>query len=186
MTTFISSPTAANTGSEGSLLLTDFTEGTPDLQWYVVNDNVMGGRSEGGFDIEGTKLVFTGRTNTRGGGFSSIRTGRLQLDLSGHSGIRLRVMGDGRRYTWRLTTNARWRGREVGYWANFDTVAGEWTTVDIPFSAFVPRFRGYQLDGPQLDSAKITGMGLMIYDNLDGAFKLQLDSVHAFAPSTKE
>ena len=84
------------------------------------------------------------------------------------------------------TTNARWRGREVGYWADFDTVDGEWTTVDIPFPAFVPRFRGYQLDGPALDSTKITGMGLMIYDNLDGPFRLQLDSVRAYAASTKE
>ena len=32
-------------------MITDFTSATPDLGWYVQNDNVMGGRSEGGFDI---------------------------------------------------------------------------------------------------------------------------------------
>ena len=172
--------------ADGDLLVTDFTAGNADLGWYVVNDNVMGGRSEGGFDMEDTTLVFTGRTNTRGGGFSSIRTRELDLDLSGHSGIRVRVMGDGRRYTWRLTTTARWRGRQVGYWADFDTIDGEWSTVDIPFSAFVPQFRGYRLDGPALDTTRITGMGLMIYDKLDGAFSLHLDSVHAYAPPTQE
>jgi hypothetical protein len=176
----------ADVQNEGALLLTDFTTNSPDLVWYVVNDNVMGGRSEGGFSLQQGELVFTGRTNTRGGGFSSIRTMPLQLDLSGHEGIRVRVLGDGRRYTWRLTTDARWRGREVGYWADFDTLDGAWTTVDIPFSAFVPQFRGYQLDGPALDTGKVTGMGLMIYDKQDGPFRLQLDSVHAYAPSTKE
>ncbi len=171
---------ASDSNAERDLLLTDFSEGGADLGWYVVNDNVMGGRSEGDFTQSQGEIFFAGRTNTRGGGFSSIRTKRLQLDLSKHAGIRLRVKGDGRRYTWRLTTTARWRGREVSYWADFETQEGAWQTVDIPFSGFVPRFRGYRLDGPALDTERVTGMGLMIYDNLDGPFELQLASVHAY------
>ena len=186
MTAFTHSPAAADTGTAGSLLLTDFTASTPDLGWYVVNDNVMGGRSDGGFELEQETLVFAGNTNTRGGGFSSIRTGALELDLSSQAGIRLRVLGDGRRYTWRLTTTARWRGRPIGYWADFDTVNGTWTTVDIPFDAFVPQFRGYRLDGPALDTSKIQGMGLMIYDKQDGRFRLHLESIRAYGPSTQE
>ncbi len=169
---------ADNNGSE--VLLTDFTSGSADFGWYVLNDNVMGGRSEGAFkDAKGT-LIFTGDTNTRGGGFSSIRTRSMQLDLSGQAGIRLHVRGDGRRYTWRLTTDARWRGRQVSYWADFETRKGSWTTVDIPFSRFIPRFRGYELDGPALDPERITSMGLMIYDNRDGPFEINLASVHAY------
>ncbi|NQV85736.1 MAG: CIA30 family protein [Woeseiaceae bacterium] len=56
--------------------------------------------------------------------------------------------------------------------------------VNIPFSSFIPRFRGYQLDGPALDPEKITGMGLMIYDNLDGPFALHLESVKAYSADT--
>lgn len=170
----------ADENAGNGILLTDFTANTADFGWYIVNDNVMGGRSEGTFKEEEGSLAFTGRTNTRGGGFSSIRTQAMQLDLSGRAGIRLRVKGDGRRYTWRLTTNARWRGREVGYWADFETVQGEWVTADIPFSEFIPQFRGYQLDGPPLDAGQITGMGLMIYDKKDGPFELHLASVHAY------
>ncbi len=162
-------------------LVTDFTPNSPDPGWYVVNDNVMGGRSEGGFRVTDGKLYFAGRTNTRGGGFSSIRSSPIQLDLAAYSGIRLRVRGDGRRYTWRLTTDARADGREIAYWAEFDTGDGEWQDVDIPFSAFVPRFRGAVLSGPALDTSRITGMGLMIYDKLDGRFELQLESVHVYA-----
>lgn len=161
-------------------LLTDFTSASPELGWYVLNDNVMGGRSKGTFEQRDGRLHFVGNTNTNGGGFSSIRTDALQLDLSKHAGIRLRVKGDGRRYTWRLATRARWRGRQVGYWAEFDTSDGEWTTADIPFSSFVPKFRGYRLEGPPLDPSQITGMGLMIYDNRDGPFELSLDSVRAY------
>jgi NADH dehydrogenase [ubiquinone] 1 alpha subcomplex assembly factor 1 len=144
----------------------------------------MGGQSEGDFEQEQGELSFTGRTNTSGGGFSSIRTKPLQLDLSSHAGIRLYVTGDGRRYTWRLATNARWRGRQVSYWADFETRNGTRSVVDIPFSRFIPRYRGYELDGPALDPGQITGMGLMIYDNQDGPFELHLASVRAYSTDT--
>ena len=65
---------ASDSHSEGELMLTDFTSSSSDLGWYVVNDNVMGGRSEGDFEQHKGELSFTGRTNTNGGGFSSIRT----------------------------------------------------------------------------------------------------------------
>lgn len=166
--------------TSSGLLLTDFTSNSSDLGWYVVNDNVMGGRSEGDFEQQEGELRFTGRTNTNGGGFSSIRTQAVQLDLSNHIGIELKIRGDGRRYTWRLTTNARWRGRRISYWADFETREGEWSTINIPFATFVPQYRGYQLEGPALDPAQITGMGLMIYDKQDGPFELHLGSVHAY------
>ena len=178
----ISTPpsSAAVSDADRELLLTDFSADSGDLDWFVVNDNVMGGRSEGSFEIEQGELRFAGRTNTRGGGFSSIRTRPVQLDLSEYTGIQLQVKGDGRRYTWRLTTDARWRGRQVSYWAEFDTTNDDWSTVGIPFSRFVPRFRGTQLEGPALDPAEITGMGLTIYDNQDGPFELRLATVQAY------
>ena len=152
-----------------------------NLQWIVVNDNVMGGRSNGGFDIDGGELRFAGSTNTNGGGFSSIRSREIRADLSAYDGIQLRVKGDGRRYTWRLTTDARWMGREVAYWAEFETSKDRWTTVEIPFSRFVPRFRGARLPGPKLEPGKITGVGLMIYDGQDGPFELRLADVSAYS-----
>jgi hypothetical protein len=53
--------------------------------------------------------------------------------------------------------------------------------VDIPFPAFIPQFRGVRLEGPGVDPAQITGMGLMINDKQDGPFELRLASVHAYA-----
>lgn len=185
--TFPGSPfDASGARDEQALELTDFTPATADLGWYVVNDSVMGGRSEGDVRIGDGELHFAGSTNTDGGGFSSIRTKRLELDLSRFAGIRLRVNGDGRRYTWRLATDARWRGREIGYWAEFETREGQWHTVDVPFSGFVPRFRGTRLDGPELDLEKIRGMGLMIYDGEDGRFDLRLASVQAFSAPAEQ
>ncbi|MEO1170855.1 MAG: CIA30 family protein [Myxococcota bacterium] len=162
-------------------VITDFSQETADLEWYVVNDNVMGGRSEGGFSVDAEVLRFRGRTNTNGGGFSSIRTGPLSLDLANRTGVRLRVRGDGRRYTFRLATSARFRGREIGYWADFEPGADEWQEIEIPFDRFVPRFRGQRLGGPKLNLADIRGMGIMIYDGKDGAFALEVAEVGVYS-----
>lgn len=179
--TLVVSPPHASRSSAEEMLLTDFTSGSADFGWYVLNDNVMGGRSEGSFEQNQGSLHFTGNTNTNGGGFSSLRTQPMQVDLSSYSGVRVRIKGDGRRYTWRLTTTATWRGRPVSYWGDFPTQDGAWSDVDIPFADFVPRFRGNRLDGPALDTGAITGMGLMIYDQQDGPFEIHVASVRAYS-----
>ncbi|MDH3977955.1 MAG: CIA30 family protein [Gammaproteobacteria bacterium] len=161
-------------------MITDFTADTPDLGWWAQNDNVMGGRSKGGFDLQSGELIFAGSTNTNGGGFSSIRTTPFELDLSNQDGIELRLKGDGRSYIWQLQTNARYRGYRVSYWAGFDTREGEWSTVRIPFANFYPQVRGFRLDNPPLDSSAITELGLYIYDQKDGPFELHLDTIKGY------
>lgn len=163
-----------------TLLLTAFEQDSPDVGWYVQNDNVMGGKSEGGFDITVSELVFSGNTNTNGGGFSSIRSQPLELDLSDYAGIRLTLKADGRRYTWSLQTDARWRGRRINYWADFDTAPGEVNVIDVPFERFLPQFRGFKLDGPKLDTSQIKEFALYQYDKTDGPFELRLVSVEAY------
>ena len=160
-----------------TLLIADFTAASPDLGWHVVNDDVMGGRSSGGFELVDGRLIFSGSTNTNGGGFSSIRTAPAHFDLSAYSGIGLSVVGDGRRYTWRLTTKQQWNNQPVAYRADFETSKGEAVDVHIPFSAFVAKFRGQRIDAPEIDASAITSLGVMIYDKLDGDFELQLLSI---------
>lgn len=170
----------SNGSSDNTKILSNFSSDTKDLGWYSQNDNVMGGRSEGGFSQTRNKLTFTGNTNTNGGGFSSIRTQPAQFDLSHYDGIRLNLSADGRRYSWTLQTDATYRGRRISYWADFETSKGERITVDIPFSLFRPQFRGLKLDGPTLDESQIVEMGLYIYDKQDGPFEIQLTSILAY------
>ena len=184
MLTLLCAPLSASESDKlDTLSLTSFNADSPDFGWYVQNDNVMGGRSEGGFDISSGELIFTGNTNTNGGGFSSIRTQRLKLDLSTYTGIRVKLKADGRRYTWGIQTDARWRGRRVSYWADFDTLADETKVIDIPFVNFSPQFRGFKLDGPELDISQISEFALYQYDKTDGPFDLRLISVEAYIES---
>ena len=168
-------------GPGGPLLLVDFPQSTESLPWFVVNDDVMGGRSEGGLRLEGDVAIFTGSTNTRGGGFSSVRSRPHSFDLSAYDGVRLRARGDGRTYTLRLTTwDTRDQRRRPAYWAEFETGDGTWEEIDVPFARFRPRWRGATLPGPALEAAAIDSLGLMINDGQDGPFRLEVDWIAAY------
>ncbi|MEE4301870.1 MAG: CIA30 family protein [Pseudomonadales bacterium] len=164
---------AAEGAQHDAMLLTDFTDAV-DPGWYVVNDDVMGGRSSGDFRIEDGVLHFAGRTNTNGGGFSSIRSRPALPSLAGRGAIVLRARGDGRRYVFRLESDDG-----VAYWADFEPPAGEWSTVHVPFADFRPRFRGRWLASPALDPARIVALGLMCYDGRDGPFRLEVQRISA-------
>ena len=152
-------------------VLTEFGSAPGDIRWRTVNDNVMGGRSKGDHRIQGGLMVFRGSTNTNGGGFSSVRSITRPLELAG-AGLRLRLKGDGRTYTLRVSSVVQ----RATWWAPFPT-QGEWETVVVPFSAFTPRWRGVPQEGPRLVPELVDGIGLMIYDDLNGAFALKIDSI---------
>jgi len=62
-------------------------------------------------------------------------------------------------------------------------LADESIIVDIPFTNFFPQFRGFKLDGPELETSQITEFALYQYDKTDGPFELHLVSVEAYMES---
>jgi len=163
----------AATTKDEPMLLTDFDVDS-DLGWFSVNDSVMGGRSAGGFRIEAGVLVFSGTTNTKGGGFSSIRTQTRLPSLEGRRAILLRARGDGRRYILRLEGAGG-----VAYWADFQPSADAPGWLRVPFEDFRPRFRGRWLPGPPLDVTSIVALGIMCYDGQNGPFRLEVERIEA-------
>ncbi len=160
--------------------LVNFSGGADEPAWVAVNDDVMGGRSQGRPTIAEGHLHFSGTLSlANNGGFSSVRTAGRPYDLSGATAMRLRVLGDGRTYQLRLAAGARIRGAAVAYGAAFATTAGEWTEVCIPFATLTPTFRGQTLDGPPLDLSRVEEIRLLIGDHREGPFALVVDWIKA-------
>ncbi|MDB4687440.1 CIA30 family protein [Akkermansiaceae bacterium] len=161
----------------------EFNKAGPDsLSWRVVDDGVMGGLSKGNFGVsdEGI-LTFRGTLSLENnGGFSSIRTEKVKMDLSGADGLLVRVKGDGRTYQMRFGTDARFRGMEISFMAEFKTSKGEWTEVKIPFDQFRGSFRGMKLKDEVFDPSKVSRVGLLLADKNSGAFELNVDWIRTY------
>ena len=152
------------------------------LDWRVVDDGVMGGLSQGKQEISDDGILrFSGTLSLENnGGFSSLRTGNVKLDLSGAEGVMLRVKGDGRSYQVRFSTDAEYRGREMSFQAGFPTTKGEWTEVKIPFARFAGTWRGMELPDKVFDPAKIRRIGLQLADKKQGTFELHIDWIRSY------
>jgi hypothetical protein len=163
------------------LMILALTLAAASLPWQVIDDGVMGGRSASKAETTpaGT-LLFRGHVSLENnGGFASIRSVPARHDLGSATGIVLRVRGDGKRYKFNLKSDAAFDG--VQYQAAFDTRAGEWLEVRLPFDAFEPRFRGRPVPGaPPLDPARIVTFGFLVSDRQAGPFALEIDTLSAW------
>jgi uncharacterized surface protein with fasciclin (FAS1) repeats len=153
-----------------------------DRNWRSVNDDVMGGISQGGmkFNSEQKTASFTGALSLKNnGGFSTVRSKSQDLGLQGYDGLVLRVKGDGRQYRIQaLASDSRW---QMGnYRASFKTTKGEWQEVRIPSQDMNLNFRGRRISSKPVDSSKIRSIGFSIADKNESPFELIVDSIKGY------
>ena len=168
--------------------LFDFTHPSTDVKdiWGAVDDVVMGGVSESGIRLGENRAIFAGVVSTENnGGFASVRTRNFNpaWDLSGYEGIELRVKGDGKRYKFIIRCEEKWDG--IGYSYSFDTISGDWTTVQIPFAELIPVFRAkIKPDAGAIAANQVCSMQLMLSKfEYDGELKVQPEKAPAAALS---
>ncbi len=156
-------------------MILDFRDPSAARGWLAIDDRVMGGVSASALrpTPEGT-AVFEGTVSLeRGGGFASVRSGPLELDLSGCRGLRLSVRGDGKRYKLNLRDDAAFDG--VVWQQEFDPPADAWAAVELPLERFEARWRGRPVpESPPLDRARVQSLGLVIGERQAGRFRLEI------------
>jgi len=158
--------------SQGEIIIEDFTKNGL-LNWNIVNDTVMGGRSQAQMSVRNNTAEFTGYLSlANNGGFSSVRA-YYPNNLFDINSIVLRVKGDGRKYSFRVRAeNNSW----VSYTQSFATEKGAWQEITLNIEDFYPTYRGYNLrDIPKLSESIIREVGLMISDKVEGNFKIDID-----------
>lgn len=154
-------------------------------RWRIIDDGVMGGRSQGDWAERDGVGFFSGTLSLENnGGFSSVRSDRLLASCTGATAFRIRVKGDGRTYQFRVRSSAAFDG--ASYRLAFDTKAGEWQEIDLPLEAFEASFRGRVLDDyPALVGEKVVTVGFLLADKNPGAFQLEVDWIKVRKADTK-
>ena len=156
-------------------ILYDFQDNSADDSWRSINDNVMGGISEGGSEVspEGT-LVFSGNLSLENrGGFASIRSKSSELGLQNGDQLVVRVRGDGRQYF--LNLHVPTKRMAFSYRASIDTEADQWQEITIPLSEFYGTSFGRRVSDAKLNPEEINSLGFLIADKQDGPFNLEID-----------
>jgi monofunctional biosynthetic peptidoglycan transglycosylase len=155
--------------------LLDFTGPDAAQKWQAVNDNVMGGVSDGRFKLTADGILeFSGKLSLENnGGFASVRTKPTDLDINAGDTIVVRVKGDGREYVLNIYTKSR--RMAFSYRAPLPTTKDEWTEVSVPLDEFIPTAFGRRVQGMgPVEPDQINGLGFMLSDKKPGAFKLEV------------
>ncbi|QDT09269.1 CIA30 family protein [Planctomycetes bacterium K23_9] len=144
-------------------------------QWQIVNDGVMGGRSNSSLSTASDGHVqFDGNLSLENnGGFASVRSKPAPIHLNHGDEIVLRVKGDGRKYILNLYVPNRQMA--FSFQSEFETSKNQWTTVKLPLTKFAATSFGRRVDGMNLAPSKINSLGVMLADKNAGPFTLLLD-----------
>lgn len=146
--------------------------------WYSLNDNVMGGISQGKLTQEYPGIaIYSGRLSRQNnGGFSSVRTHISLNSLASYQGVILKVRGDHRRYEFLVTS-----ANQQGSWQASFIAPKQWSEIRIPFASMKLSIRGWSPpSNPPIQSINISKIGLLIKDKIDTPFRLELDWIQPY------
>ena len=156
-------------------ILVDLSEESDVRRWNVVDDGVMGGRSNGDFrwNADGYGMFYGTVSLENNGGFSSVRYIMNRASVEEYSAIKLTIKGDGKRYQFRVKRN---RMDPHSYMHYFNTT-GEWQEVVIPMNAMKPTYRGMMLRIPNYRGKSLHEMGFLVGNKRAEAFNLQIQKI---------
>jgi hypothetical protein len=157
------------------IVLVDFNSKSIIGDWNIVNDVVMGGRSNSNFvvDSEGNGR-FTGTVSLENnGGFCSVQHYLQSKSLENKKVFSIRLKGDGKKYQFRVKSN---RNNYYSYVYSFQT-SKKWEVIEIPIAEMYASFRGNNLNIPNYNGAKIEEIAFLIANYKEESFELLIDKI---------
>jgi len=153
----------------------DFTKESDLSNWMVVDDVVMGGRSDGNFYINSDGHgVFEGAVSLENnGGFSSIRCRFEQTNVENFSKIVIRLKGDGKKYQVRVKTDAE----DYYSYITYISTTEDWETIEVSLDEMYPSFRGRKLNEPNFPGKQMEEFAFLIGNKKAESFKLMIDKI---------
>lgn len=158
-----------------SQLFFDFNHNTNIADWKIIDDVVMGGKSNGKFKIDSDgNGVFSGDVSLENnGGFSSVRYQFEKINVSKDSKVIIKLKGDGKEYQFRIKNN---RNTYYSYITNFKTT-GDWETIIINLKDLYPSFRGQTMNIPNFTGDSFEEIVFLIGNKKNESFALVLDRI---------
>lgn len=157
-------------------IIFDFNSNSSTRKWKIVDDVVMGGKSNGNFNLttEGHGHFWGYVSLDNNGGFSSVRHQFNSIELNSKTKVILKIKGDSKKYQFRIKNNIN---NFYSYIFDFQT-NGQWQTLELPLNKFTPSFRGRVLNQPNFDHQKISEISFLIANKKNESFNLLIDQIY--------
>lgn len=159
--------------------IVDFKQPNELTHWRIVNDGVMGGKSQGTITSLNNHGIFSGDISLENnGGFSSTLRSIEPIER-GFEYLLIDIEGDGLTYQLRAVVNIN--GYRLAYKHDFTTTKQKREQFRIPLANFNASFRGRIIgDAPPLASENIAEIGVLITNKNAGQFILNIHSIAAY------
>lgn len=143
--------------------------------WRIINDVVMGGKSNSHFKLDSNGHgFFEGAVSLKNnGGFSMVQYPFESKKVNAFTKVNMRLKGDGKTYQFRIKTNT---SDYYSYVTSFKT-SGDWETITIPFNAMYPAFRGKKINTANYPGEQMKLIAFLIGNKKVENFKLMIDSI---------
>lgn len=162
--------------NQSTSTLFDFTENADISNWQIEDDRVMGGISQGKFELnDNGHGHFHGMVTVESnGGFSSVQNNSYDLDVTPEDQINIRLKGDGQDYQLRIKDDP---STYYSFQKNFKTT-GEWQTISIKLSDMTPTYRGRTPDKPNFNKNHLSQVRFLIgTKEVKQSFELLIDKI---------
>ena len=152
-----------------------FNSSSDISNWNVIDDVVMGGRSDGHFKVNSEGHgEYSGKVSLENnGGFSSLHHYFDTVDSNEFSKFILKIKGDGKTYQFRVKDK---REHRYSYIYKFDTT-NDWQTIEIPFSEMYASFRGNRLNIPNFKGDQMEEITFLVGNKKEQTFTLLIDAI---------
>ena len=153
----------------------DFGSDVNLKNWYIVNDDVMGGFSSATITVNKSGHgVFSGKISLdNNGGFASVRH-NLKNYISKDNTINIVLKGDKKIYQLRIKEN---NYDYHSYVYNF-TTSGKWEVVSINLNDMYPSYRGRKLNSQNFNGKQINQISILISNKVVENFSLLIDKLY--------
>jgi hypothetical protein len=162
--------------SDSNNIIFNFNSSATISSWSVIDDVVMGGKSNGNLHINknghGEFSGFVSLQNN--GGFSSLRHRFSAKDISTFKTVKIKLKGDGKNYQFRVKDKA---DNYHSFIASFKTNK-DWQTISILLSDMYPAFRGRKLNMDDFSSDIIEEIAFLIGNKRAESFHLEIDKIY--------
>ncbi|WP_296638063.1 CIA30 family protein [Polaribacter sp.] len=159
-----------------SFVLVDFSHNSNLKSWQIVDDVVMGGKSNGNFKINknGNGFFYGSISLKNNGGFSSVRYNLGELDITPYTKIVMHVKGDGKTYQFRIKDD---KSKYYSFVKQIKTT-GDWEFIQIELKDLYPVFRGNRVNIENFSSNTLAQISFLFGNKKAESFQLEIDKIH--------